>query len=107
MLPWHRVRVVTAFALALPLTLALAAQAHAAGKKKQHPEPEPFGRLTVGQVERRLGRPNIYIFDGNRSETYVEHHLAGAVRLYHDDITPSVLPKSKDATLIFYCMNEL
>ncbi len=46
-------------------------------------------------------------FDGNKAETYIEHHLPGAVRLNHKDITPSVLPESKDAMLIFYCMNEL
>ena len=102
-----RVLLVTAMALALCLSLAPPPRANAAGKEGKRPEPEPFGRLTIGQVERRLGHPNTYVFDGNRVETYVEHHLPGAVRLYHDDITPGVLPKDKDAMLIFYCMNEL
>ena len=105
MLPWHRFRVVVA--LALSLNFAVAPHAHAAGKKEKRPEPEPFGRFTVDQVERRLGRPNTYVIDGNHPETYVEHHLSGAMRLNHKDITASVLPEDKDATLIFYCMNEL
>ncbi len=106
MLPWHRVLAVAAFVLAPSLTLALGSQTHATGKEKR-PEPDPFGRFTVNQVERRLGQPNVYVFDGNSPETYAEHHLPGAVRLNHKDITPDALPKEIDATLIFYCMNEL
>jgi len=97
---------VTASAFALALNLAIGPQIHAAGKEKL-PESEPFGHFTVNQVERRLGQPNVHVFDGNTAETYVEHHLPGAVRLNHKDITARVLPQDKDATLIFYCMNEL
>ena len=98
---------VAALALTLPLNLAIAAGPGAGGKEEAKPEPEPFGRFTVDQAARRLGRPNTFVFDGNKEETYVEHHLPGAVRLNHKDITPQVLPADKDATLIFYCMNEL
>ena len=106
MLPCHRVLVVVAFVLAPSLNLAIVPLAHAAGKEAK-PEPEPFGRFTVSQVERRLGQPDVYVFDGNRPETYAENHLPGAVRMNHKDITPAVLPEDKGATLIFYCMNEL
>ena len=92
--------------LALVLALGIASRVHAAGKEKI-PESDPFGRFTVNQVERRLNQPNVYVFDGNSPETYVEHHLPGAVRINHKDITASVLPANKDATLVFYCMNEL
>ena len=103
---WHRLLAVAAIVIVPSLNLAIGPQAQAAGKEKL-PESEPFGRFTVNQVERRLGQPNIHVFDGNSPETYVEHHLPGAVRLNHKDITASVLPQDKDATLIFYCMNEL
>ena len=106
MLTWRRFLLVSTFVLAPSLGLVVGAQAHAAGKEKI-PESDPFGRLTVDQVERRLGRPNVYVFDGNTSETYAEKHLPDAVRINHKDITASVLPQDKDATLIFYCMNEL
>ncbi len=106
MSPRHRFPVVAAFAFAFLFYLAIGPPAHAA-KKEAKPEPETFGRFTVDQVERRLGQPNVYVFDGNRPETYVEYHLPGAVRLNHKDITTEVLPKDKDATLVFYCMNEL
>jgi hypothetical protein len=93
--------------LALALAIAAAPHARAAQGKEAIPKPEPFGRLTVDQAGRRLGLPNTYAFDGNNPETYVEHHLPGAMRVNHKDITPGILPADKDATLIFYCMNEL
>ncbi len=106
MRPSRRVLVVAAIVLTPFLNLAIGPRAHAAGKKEV-PESEPFGRLTVTQVERRLGQPDVHVFDGNRSETYAEHHLPGAVPLNHKDVTTRTLPEDKDATLIFYCMNEL
>ena len=106
MLSWHRSFVVATFVLAPCIGLAIEPRVRAAGKEKI-PESDPFGRFTVSQVERRLGQPNVYVFDGNRPETYVENHLSGAVRINHKEITASVLPEDKDATLIFYCMNEL
>lgn len=104
MQPSRRVLMLAALVLALPL--AGAPQAGASGKKEK-PEPEAFGRLTAGQVERRLGQAKVYVFDGNSPETYAEHHLPGAVRMNHKEITRGVLPADKDATLVFYCMNEL
>jgi rhodanese-like protein len=106
MVSGHRLLLLAAPAFALALNLAGGPQTQAAGKEKL-PESEPFGRFTVNQVERRLGQPNVHVFDGNSPETYAEHHLPGAVRINHKDITASVLPQDKDATLIFYCMNEL
>ena len=100
---WRQsVSVVAAFVLAL----SFAQQGRAAGKKEM-PEPEPFGRFTVDQVERRLGQPNIHVYDGNSPATYAENHLPGAVLLNSKDIKEGVLPADKDATLIFYCANEL
>jgi hypothetical protein len=106
MQPSRRVLVVAAIVLTPFVNLATVPRAHAAGKKEV-PESDPFGRFTVTQVERRLGQSGIYVFDGDSPETYAEHHLPGAVRLNHKDITTGSLPQDKDATLIFYCMNEL
>jgi len=103
MLSWRQSSAVVA---ALLLALAVVPKARPADKGKM-PEPEPFGRFTVDQVERRLGQPNIHVYDGNRPETYAENHLPGAVRLNSKDIKEGVLPADKDTTLIFYCMNEL
>ena len=98
---------------AIASTAALAflpAVALAAGKKKSEegmPESEPFGRFTVDQVARRLGQPNVHVYDGNSDETYHEAHVPGAVRLYSKTMKPADLPAGKDATLIFYCHNLL
>jgi len=99
MLRWHRVLAVAA------LLLAFVPRARAAGKE-ENPEPEPFGRLTVDQVERRLGQPEIHIYDGNPPDVYAQNHLPGAVHLYSKDIKEGSLPEDKNATLIFYCMSE-
>jgi|SRR5437867_5543503 len=95
----HRLVIVAALVLAPSLCPVAAA--------KRIPESDPFGRLSVDQVERRLDRPDVFIFDGNPPDVYATNHLPGAVRIEHQDITASVLPQDKDATLVFYCMNEL
>ena len=102
----RRRTLVAALLLSLPLILGLPARPLWADKEEAKPEPEPFGRLTVDQVETRLGQPHVFVYDGNKASIYAEHHLPGAVRLYHTDIKAGVLPEDKDATLIFYCMNE-
>jgi Rhodanese-like domain len=99
----HRLLAVPTLAL-IPL-LALAADKGA--DKGKMPESDPFGRYTVDQVERRLGKPSVYVFDANDAETYAKNHVPGAVRVNHKDIPENVLPADKDATLIFYCANEL
>lgn len=99
---------------AIAATAALAclpAIALAADEKKKDdakmPETEPFGRFTVDQVERRLGKPGVLIVDGNSDETYHEAHVPGAKRLRSKTMTAADLPSDTDATLIFYCHNLL
>jgi hypothetical protein len=99
---------------AIASTAALAflpAIAMAADKKKHEekemPESEPFGHLTVDQVARRLGQPNVHVYDGNSDETYHEAHVPGSQRLFSKTMKASDLPADKDATLIFYCHNLL
>lgn len=101
---WHRIPLLAVLALSLGLVVSPEARA---AKKKTMPEPESFGHFTVDQVSRRLGQSGVYIFDGNKPETYAKSHVPGAVRLYHDDVTATTMPQDKGATLIFYCANEL
>ena len=107
MLLVRRIAAIAAVAAAMALGSAAPTRAAGSGKTEKSPESDPFGRLTVTQVERRLGKPNVYVFDGNRPDTYAENHLKGAVNLSHTQVSPATLPKDKNATLIFYCMNEL
>ena len=76
-------------------------------KENKAPVMDPFGQMTVDQVERRLGQPNVHVYDGNGDETYHNGHVPGAVRLLSKNITAEKLPADKNATLIFYCANLL
>jgi 3-mercaptopyruvate sulfurtransferase SseA len=92
---------------AVLLAFASVPRVSAEEKQKKMPDPDPFGRFTMDQVERRLGQPNVHVFDDNPPDVYEKNHLPGAVRLDSKDIKEGVLPADKNATLIFYCMNEL
>lgn len=67
-------------------------------------EPKP---LTLAEVEAKLGQHNVWLFDANPREMYERGHLPKATWVPFDAITPDLLPPKKDATLIFYCANEL
>jgi len=88
------------------LFVTLAAWLPGAAQSKSN-EPEPFKRLSAKEVGKKLGQPNVFIYDGNSPETYEKGHVPGAVNLYSGDIKEGVLPADKDATLIFYCQNSL
>ena len=90
----------------MALALMPALRADTKGTTKPD-EKEPFKRLTVDEVEKKLGDPGVHVYDGNRKEVYEENHVPGAVLLYSKDIKEGVLPAKKDTPLIFYCHNEL
>ena len=64
-------------------------------------------RLTLAQVEAKLGAPGVFLFDANPKEFYEHGHLPGAAWVKFDAVTAEVLPADRAATLIFYCANEL
>lgn len=88
-----------AFAVALLAGLPAVADENADSKK------EPFKRMTVDEVEKALGQPDVHVYDGNSKGTYKKGHVPGAVNMYVKDIKPAAMPAKKDATLIFYCQN--
>ena len=99
-----------AFAVALAAGLPAAAgdtATPAAAAPVKADEKEPFKRLKVGQGEKKIGQPGVFVYDGNSQETYEKGHVPGAVHLHSKDIHDGVLPADQDATLIFYCQNEL
>ena len=71
----------------------------ASGCKHDLPE------LSVEQVSKMVGQPNVFIFDANTEAQYQRAHLPGAKYVAHDKVTADVLPSDKEATLIFYCQN--
>jgi len=104
MRPWRQpLKVLSALVLAVAITPAIRAE----DKEKKMPDPDPFGRFTVDQVEKRLGQPNVFVFDDNSPDVYAKNHVPGAVRVDGKDVKEGVLPADKGATLVFYCMNEL
>ena len=66
---------------------------------------EPFGQWTVDQVAERLGKPDVLVYDANSEATFLSGHVPGAVHVKFSNYPENVLPKNKDATLIFYCQN--
>jgi len=95
--PWKSI-LLSAPGLALTVLLPIAAAA-------KSNEPEPFKRMSIKGVDKILGQPNVFIYDGNSQETYEEGHVPGAVNLHSSDIKEGVLPADRNATLIFYCQN--
>jgi hypothetical protein len=87
-------------ALTFPLTLGilLAAAPFAAAAK------DPFQMVSLDEVEQLLGQPNVHVYDANPREVYEEAHLPGAVFVKGEDLAP-ILPRQKDAKLVFYCAN--
>ena len=92
----RRAVLATLFAAALGVTPLLTAPALAAE--------EPFGRLSVDEVERLLGRKDVRIVDVNGEAVYAKAHLPGAVRLDLSAVA-GALPADKAVTLVYYCKN--
>lgn len=64
-------------------------------------------KLTLEQVEAKLGQAGVFLFDANPKELYDRAHLPGAAWVKFDAVEASALPSDKGATLVFYCANEL
>jgi hypothetical protein len=85
---------------AIGLLVATTALLSAAGCHR-HDLPE----LSVDEVAKMVGQPNVFVIDANTKEQYQKAHLPGAKYVAHDAVTQDVLPSDKEATLIFYCKN--
>jgi len=76
---------------------AVAVAAYAADETR-----EPFGMLTLDQVEKLVGQPNVVVFDVNHDDVFKKNHVPGAVR-WDSAAAPKLLPRDKGRTLVFYC----
>jgi len=82
---------------------ALAGDASAANAK-----PAPLEKLSISEVSALIGgEQKPHVFDNNGVERYNAGHLPGAVWLRFDAVEAGNLPPDKEATLVFYCANEL
>jgi hypothetical protein len=64
--------------------------------------------LTVDEVAARVAAKDgrTFVYDNNPKERYQQGHVPGARWVASGDVTASVLPADKTATLVFYCANE-
>ena len=69
-------------------------------------EKEDFGKLTVDEVQKKLGEKSFYVFDNNPLDDFKEGHVPGAKWVKYNAVKAEDLPKDKEATLVFYCANE-
>ena len=81
----------------LALAAALAGAIACAADKK-----EPFGMLSMDDVEKMLGQPNVLVVDANNDDVYRKNHLPGAV-WWKSASLAQLLPADKGRTLVFYC----
>jgi rhodanese-related sulfurtransferase len=83
---------------AVAAAAALVAVAALAGERQG----EPFTLLSMDQVERMVGKPDVAIVDANPEEVFRKNHLPGA-RWYRSAPFAQVLPARKDVPVVFYC----
>jgi rhodanese-related sulfurtransferase len=87
----NRIRTTLAVAAAIVAVVACAAD------KK-----EPFGMLSMDDVEKMLGQPNVLVVDANNDDVYRKNHLPGAV-WWKTAPLAQLLPPDRARTLVFYC----
>ncbi|MBR9728793.1 rhodanese-like domain-containing protein [Shewanella intestini] len=62
--------------------------------------------ITMQEVAMLVGKKDVYFFDVNTLELWAEGFIPGAVYFNVKD-WKKLLPKNKDAQMIFYCANRL
>jgi hypothetical protein len=64
--------------------------------------------LTVDEVAARIAAKDnkTFIYDNNDKDRYDKGRVPGARWVKSSEVTATVLPADKSATLIFYCSNE-
>jgi rhodanese-related sulfurtransferase len=65
---------------------------------------DDFSMVSVDEVEKLLGAPDVKVFDANTRETFQSGHLPGATFVESKTLA-SALPHDKSARLVFYCKN--
>jgi rhodanese-related sulfurtransferase len=76
--------------------LALAACAHRDG--------EPFETVSLEEVERMVGEPDVVVIDANTADLFRRSHLPGA-RRWKSAPPEQLLPPERDRRLVFYCVS--
>jgi rhodanese-related sulfurtransferase len=62
----------------------------------------PYGTISMDDVEKLVGKPNVVLIDANPNDVYEKNHLPGAI-WWRTAPLAQLLPADKDRTLVFYC----
>jgi rhodanese-related sulfurtransferase len=62
----------------------------------------PYGTLSVDEVDKLVGKPNVVIVDANPDDVYKKNHVPGAI-WWRSAPLAQLLPSDKGQTLVFYC----
>ena len=95
-------------ALALSLLLPMGAAIAGAGDDMA---PVPYQELQLNPISMReadtlVGKEGVHFFDVNTLEVWAEGYIPGAV-FFNVRQWKALLPKNKDAVMVFYCANRL
>lgn len=63
--------------------------------------------ITPTELHARMGRPDLFVVDANRSTLWARGHIPGAIHVGQEEIPAQLLPPEKDSTLVFYCRDSL
>lgn len=63
---------------------------------------EPFAMVSMDDVEKMLGQPDVFVVDANPEEVFRKNRLPGA-RWWKAAPLAKLLPAEKDRRLVFYC----
>ena len=83
---------------ALAAAGALLAVVACAGERKG----EPFSLVSMDEVERMLGQPDVFAVDANPDDVFRRNHVPGA-RWWRSAPLAQLLPAERDRRLVFYC----
>ncbi len=83
---------------ALATAGALVAVAALAGDRKA----EPFAMVSMDEVEKMIGQPDVFVVDANPEEIFRKHRVPGAT-WWKSAPLAKLLPAEKDRRLVFYC----
>lgn len=82
--------------------VAAAAALTATAARAAEPQREPFALVSMDEVERMLGKPDVVVVDANPEDVYREHHLPGA-RWWRSRPLAQLLPADRERRVVFYC----
>lgn len=97
----------TAIAAAAVMTFSLPAMAGGDAPIEEAPVyAQVVHKISIPEAERLLGKPGVTFYDVNTLEIWADGYIPGAI-FFNVGNWQELLPKDKNAPLVFYCANRL